>query len=442
MELLAAYCAIDAAIASGGAVDTSAIERTMREAAMADAARLYCMLLSSIEPAAPLCPVCGHEMQSLGRREKDVVSLMGAGTVSRRYYGCKRCRHHAAPLDVLAGIDKTSYTPNVRSGVSVLASAGPFEWTSAVLADIAGVAVSSKQVQRISESVGTDIESKRLALRQDAAAGSLVPAEGATRPSVDATMYIEYDGTGVPMCVSEVAGRAGRQEDGSAKTREVKLGCVFTQTGKDDDGNPIRDPDSTSYFGAIETAGEFSGRAYAEAVLRGLGTYWRTAVIGDGARWIWNLADTAFPGAVQIVDAYHAKEHVCKLAHAATGGKDGLKEARARLLGLLDAGDIEGLVSTARSMAGGSDEATDAVDAETGYFIANAERMRYADFREAGLFIGSGVIEAGCKSVIGQRLKQSGMFWTTEGANAIAALRCRELSGKNARPVLVPACAA
>ena len=72
----------------------------------------------------------------------------------------------------------------------------------------------------------------------------------------------------------------------------------------------------------------------------------------------------------------------------------------------------------------------DEVERELGYFLSNAPRMRCHWFRQCGLFVGSGVVEAGCKSVIGQRLKQSGMHWTVNGADSIITLRCAEASSQ------------
>lgn len=154
-------------------------------------------------------------------------------------------------------------------------------------------------------------------------------------------------------------------------------------------------------------------------------------VIGDGALWIWNLAHLHFPGAIEIVDLYHARQHLAELS-AKLFGADG--EARqgwlARTQELLDSGRIEALVTSLRELQPKSAELHKLVLVEAEYFERNAERMRYPAFREQGLFIGSGVIQAGCKTVIGNRLKRSGMFWTVRGANAILALRCCRLSGR------------
>jgi hypothetical protein len=126
-------------------------------------------------------------------------------------------------------------------------------------------------------------------------------------------IYIQMDGTGLPMVARETQGRKGKAEDGRAHTREAKLGCVFTQTTTDDEGRPVRDEQSTTYTGAIETAAEFSRRIYTEAHQRGWSRAQFKVVMGDGADWIWNICKEQFPGAIEIVDLYHARQHLWDL---------------------------------------------------------------------------------------------------------------------------------
>jgi hypothetical protein len=154
-------------------------------------------------------------------------------------------------------------------------------------------------------------------------------------------------------------------------------------------------------------------------------------VLGDGAPWIWLLAEVLFPGAVYIVDLYHAREHLTELSkllhQPATPSSQSWLDQRIQEL---DAGEIEQLVGRLQRLRPQQEAARESLRKAIGYFQDNAERMRYARFREQGLFVGSGVVEAACRTIIGQRLKQSGMHWTVDGANAIIALRCCQLSGR------------
>jgi len=222
--------------------------------------------------------------------------------------------------------------------------------------------------------------------------------------------------------------------------REVKLGCVFTQNTWDAEGYAIRDPDSTTYTGAIETAETFGRRIYLEAWNRGWSRAEKKVVIGDGAEWIWNLADQHFPCAVQIVDLYHARQHLWDLARRLHPNDPAQQKAwmKVQQKRLLDKGKIERLVLALRSIESTNAELSEKIRTEADYFERNAERMRYPKFRRQHLFVGSGVIEAGCKTVIGSRLKQSGMFWTVAGANSIIALRCCHLNGRFEKLLGVP----
>jgi hypothetical protein len=254
----------------------------------------------------------------------------------------------------------------------------------------------------------------------------------AGQPVIIGVLYVEMDGTGVPVVKKETVGRQGKTEGQPAHTREVKLGCVFTQTTWDQEGYPIRDPDSTTYTGGIESAEEFGRRLYAQAYGRGWSRALQKVVMGDGAEWIWNLVALHFPDALQIVDLYHARQHLWEVARRLFPNKEGQQKAWMKIhqKRLLDRGKIEKLVAALRSMASDNPEVAEKIRAEANYFERNAERMRYPKFRRQHLFVGSGVIEAGCKTVVASRLKRSGMFWTVRGANAILALRCCHLNGE------------
>jgi len=239
------------------------------------------------------------------------------------------------------------------------------------------------------------------------------------------------DGTGVPVIKAETVNRKGKGKDGQAKTREVKLGCVFTQTTVDEKGYPVRDEGSTSYTGAIETAEEFGGRIYMEAVRRGFDRAGKVSVIGDGAPWIWNIADEYFYGAVQIVDLYHARQHYWDAAKTAFGcDSKKLKQWAKKRRKELNQGKVEKVMESIANLSVSTKEEQELLKKEIGYFEKNKERMRYNDFRKQGLFVGSGVMEAGCRTVVAQRLKQSGMHWSVKGANNIIALRCCFLSNR------------
>ena len=247
-------------------------------------------------------------------------------------------------------------------------------------------------------------------------------------------LYVQMDGTGVPVVKKGTEGRKGKIDGQPARTREVKLGCVFTQTTWDQEGYAIRDPDSTTYTGAIETADEFGKRIYLEAWNRGWSRAGKKVVMGEGAEWIWNQADLHFPGAIQIVDLYHARQHLWELARRLYPNDPANQKAWIKIhqKRLLDKGKIEKLVLALRSIESTPVEVLEQIRSEAVYFERNAERMRYPKFRRQHLFVGSGVIEAGCKTVIGHRLKQSvcsgpsaepTLSWPSAAVTSMAASR-------------------
>ena len=247
-----------------------------------------------------------------------------------------------------------------------------------------------------------------------------VPPEAG--PPVD-TLYVSFDGTGVPMRPEELRQTKGKGPDGRAKTREAKLGCVFTQTTVDDQGRPVRDLASTTYIGAITDSNTFGHQIYAEAIRRGLRQARQVAVLTDGAAYNKTIATEHFPIATHIIDLYHARERLAgTLKLLGKGRLD--KTLATQCQDILDEGDIEQLLGHIGRRLPRSGTRRKEVLKKLRYFENNAELMRYAHFRGRDLFVGSGVVEAGCKTLIGKRLDGSGMFWTVAGANAIIAARC------------------
>jgi hypothetical protein len=371
---------------------------------------------------------CGQQARYRELRSKPVLTAVGPVRVSRPYYLCPQCHTGQFPADVELDIENTGISPGVRRMQAVVGQEASFDHGRRQLKLLADLEITTKAVERTAEAIGESIAAREQVEIQRAVQLDLPIVVGESIP----ILYVQMDGTGVPVVKKETVGRKGKTDGQPPHTREVKLGCVFTQTGWDEDGYPIRDPDSTTYTGAIETAEEFGKRIYLEAWSRGWSRAEKKVVMGDGAEWIWNLAEPYFPGAVQIVDLYHARQHLWELARKLYPN-DGLEQKvwiKTHQRRLLDKGKIEKLVVSLRSIRSTNPEVSEKLRIGADYFERNAERMRYPRFRRQNLFIGSGVIEAGCKTVIGSRLKQSGMFWTVRGANAIIALRCCHLNGR------------
>jgi len=373
------------------------------------------------------CP-CGQPARDGELRSKKILTALGETTVERPYYLCPHCHEGQFPADRELDIVHTEFSPGVRRMQALVGQDAPFDHGREQMKLLAGLEVTAKSVERVAEDIGADI-AQREQQEIDRAVQLDLPIIGGEPVSI---LYIEMDGTGVPVVKKETAGRKGKIDGLPSHTREVKLGCVFTQTKWDAEGYAIRDPDSSTYTGSIENAEQFGQRLYVEAWNRGWSRADKKVVIGDGAEWIWNLAQEHFLGAIQIVDLFHARQHVWDLARLLHPTD---AERRNAWIGLhqkrwLDKGKIAKLVASLRAIPTADADLVKKLRTEADYFDRNAARMNYPKFRKQHLFVGSGVIEAGCKTVIGQRLKQSGMFWTVKGANSILALRCSHLNGR------------
>jgi len=376
------------------------------------------------------CP-CGQPARYAGRHPKTFTTALGPLTLSRAYYHCPACQRGFCPRDRVLGLDGASLSPAVTRMVGTAAALVSFAESSELLGTLAGLPVPTKQVERTAEALGQAIAADERQHIEPAAAAEIAP-----------TLYLGMDGTGVPMRKAEVAGRPGKQADGSAKTREVKLCTVWSAEGRDEAHVPVRDAGSISYSAAIESAATrdtaatgsaFAQRVEREATRRGFARAPRHVVLGDGAPWIWNLAGEAFPAALQIVDRFHAKEHLSGVAKVLYGTPNDLGDAWAAARhDDLDAGKLHTIVAAlaAQYRTRRDPAKREAVRKCIGYLWANRRRMRYPAFRAQGLCTSTAVVEAGCKVAIGTRLKRAGMHWTIRGANAIIALRCCKLSGR------------
>jgi len=382
-----------------GRTDLEAIESALRAALHHVGAAALSELLQFAAPSADQRQVpcrCGHQAEYQEIRSKAVLTIVGPVRISRPYYLCCNCHEGQFPLDVELDIERTEFSPGVRRMQALVGQQAPFEHGREQIQVLAGLAVTAKSVERTAEAIGADIAQRAEGEIQKALQLDLPIPLGRPIPM----LYVQMDGTGVPVVKKETVGRPGKIAGQPAHTREVKLGCVFT-------------------------------RIYWEAWKRGWSRARKKVVIGDGAEWIWNLVAEHFLDAIQIVDLYHARQHLWEIARqlypqAEVQQRAWMKVHQKRFL---DKGKIKKLVVALRAIHPTNGQVAEKIRSEADYFERNAQRMCYPKFRRQHLFVGSGVIEAGCKTVIGSRLKQSGMFWTVRGANAILALRCSHLNG-------------
>lgn len=347
-----------------------------------------------------------------GRRPLQIQGMVGLMRVQRDYY--TDGLESFCPADQGLALEG-SMTPGLARMICRAAAKDSYKDASADLFEYAGIHIPACQVQRT-------------ALR-------LAPAVGPWLQTITARpepglMYISADGTGAPMRKEFLEGRSGKQEDGTAKTREVKLGCVFLQTETDEKGRPVRKEDSTTYIGSFEPAVEFGILLRQEARRRGLTDKTQLIFISDGAPWLWELARINFPNALVILDFYHAMQHLHGLVEALFGKEtpEGKSKTSLWKRWLLKDKAAQ-IVDAARGLSAAALDTGKALK-EIAYLEKNLARMNYGSYRKAGYFIGSGVVEAGCKTVVGQRMKNSGMFWSEKGGQGVLDLRCALLSDR------------
>lgn len=408
-----------------GALDFETLEGVVRETSLRAGATVLESMINSAGhniPPAITHPVDGTVLPYVGKREKTFVTVLGEITLQRAYYTDGTGRGYF-PRDRTLGFDTDCLSGGVKRMIGHTAGILSFHQSSLMIKNLAGLHVGSKQVERAGEALGEEIVHTE-------------KSEVVELSPCSTTMYLGMDGTGCPVRKEETDGRTGKQPDGSAKTREVKLAVVFSADSRDSDGRPTRDGGSVSYNAAIESAAtadvdeslsEFAQRAERETRRRGFDKAKRQVVIGDGAKWIWNIADEQFPDAVQIIDLFHAKGTISNAAKAIFGTESELGGQWAKTCrDELEAGKLESITEKLEAFTENRKEARQCRE----YLITNRSRLNYPRFRKLGLCTSSGIVESGCKHVIGARVKQSGMHWTVRGANDIIALRCFKFSDR------------
>jgi hypothetical protein len=353
--------------------------------------------------------------QRKAREQINVGCIFGSFPLRRDYYYHEGKKEGHYPADAALGLEGGNTPALARLVCLEGADEGSYQKAEKHLRETGGIILSGRQIQRLVQQVGAaaQIWQEREALQ---------PLPG-TKPAP--IFYISADATGLPMRPEELEGRAGQQPDGSAKTRSAYLGCVFTQHKTDEKGRPVRDYESTTYVSNMGRFEEFGPMLRQEAIRRGLAQAPKVVLLIDGAAGLENMGHLNFPDALQIVDFFHGAEHGGLVVKTLLGSKEHpeYEPRRSRWVRRLLGNGVENLIQETRQECAGQPHAP-AVEAQLNYFVQNVERMQYRTFRRQGLFIGSGVVEAGCKTVIGGRCKQSGMFWGRPGAENIMALRC------------------
>jgi hypothetical protein len=395
---------------------------------------------------------CGHVQRLVGERPKQLITLVGPVSFVRPYYQClhaaeaqeQDCTHGEAPADVRWGVDKQRTTPGVQQHISYLSARLTFEEAAQTLCRSVPIGMSGRQALNLMRPVGEALaaqeDQQMMALQAQAKQAQSQPCAQRQPQQGAQRLYIELDGVLARMRRGSVPMEKEERQRKGDVYREIKAGAVFCA-----EQGPQRSelapgvyvdtpaPDSMRYVARRTAKGGFAWLLYQLALQCGLEQAQQVVILGDGAPWIWNLVAEHFPGAVQIVDLYHAKEHVWDVAHAVFGRGTAAGTAWAmHACTLLEQGHSEALVcaiSALPPIVPEPGQARSIPERAVDYFTTHAQRMRYPLFRAQGMHLGSGIAEAACKTIVGTRAKRCGMRWTPEGLDALLPLRTAVLNG-------------
>lgn len=404
--------------------DLDAVETALRDDGLAASAAVYRRLLEAqdddLDP--PACPKCGGVMKRHGpKRAKTLTTRLGKVTVERSYCRCTGCGKGLCPLDARLGIEGRSMTPGTERMVMAAAAETGSRRASQLVEELSGVRVSRSRFDREARSLGSEVVEFERKEAPDAPDGPPLPV-------------VSADGTGVPMRKPELEGRAGRQEDGTSKTREAKLLriCEVARNRKGRVSAVAGSITQSSVIDSAEASGggmsEFAARLWREAKRRGALHGDEVVILSDGAKWIENATRKVFAGMklTFVLDIFHVLERLQDALKEMMPDSPERKAAFDRLKGLIKAGDAA--LAVEELAPHGS--RCEAVAEFVRYCRPNLYRMRYDECRRRGIPCGSGIIEGGCRTVVVDRLKKSGSRWSVDGANGIMAIRCCKMNNR------------
>jgi hypothetical protein len=417
-----------------GSLTLDQIEAVVEEVARKQSAVLVERLVEEQAPPPDnqaTCPKCGTQARFKRIVDRHIFTIHGSRLLrGRRYYVCSGCRHGFAPLDAQLQVEGRAATRTVRAWQAALSSNDPFADVPGTMLLLRGLVVSESTVERTTVEVGTALRkachTSQAAGRRGAAPAGAGAAAGKGRgngrqgPGVG-RLYLGVDGAFCPL-------REPWHKDGSlgklvCRYGEAKVGVVYQTKTRDGLDEGVR---WCAYTATLQKVEGFTPQFVALARAHGSDRAQELVVLGDGAEWIWKLAERHFPQALQILDYWHMTEHLYTVAHAQFGkGTDAAKEWVHDCQWYLERDITTHVLNRIAAWEPKDEEARKLRDREYGYFENNQERMRYQSFLARGYHIGSGTVESACRRLVTQRLKEAGMHWREETAEAVLAIRAR-----------------
>lgn len=370
---------------------------------------------SGKEPGGAGCPECGAKGRFIREQEKHVTTLLGSIRIVRAYYYCDECETGFTPLDQELGLGAQGVSPGVEESICWTTTYLPFAEAEKYLRKLMLVEVDDNSVQRVVHQVGAALYRRQAAEVAEVWEWSEPPAMEQDDPPE--RLYIAADGTNVHL---------------EAGWKEAKVAAIYeTEWVSQADGSAeVRAVDIT-YVVSFEDAPTFAQAVYVEAARRGLHAAEEVIVLGDGAEWIWNHIGDLADDPLEILDFYHACQHIWRAAHALYDEED--PRAAEWVDNCLEVLFHDGVAAFLEYLWRVTSDATgdtrDVLRQQLTYFTKHKQRMPYAQLQEAGYHIGSGSVESACGRIL-SRLKGAGMIWSRPGARAMAHVRATFLGDR------------
>lgn len=345
--------------------------------------------------------------------ERHYLSCLGEIKLKRSYYKHKDCGFY--PIEEKNPWLKQEFLPDIKELSCYVSMLEPYELASEMIDKIGGISISSTSLQKITKSIGEEL------VKQE---DSIVKKDNINfeknKPDL---LVVSSDGA----CINT-------KED----WKEVKSGAVYEiETIKNKDGEDVIKAKNKSYVSRIENSHDFGKRLYIEARRRNVSFANKVVMIGDGARWIWEMSGKYYPNAIEVVDWYHATEHLWSIIELMYGNRNSAEGQifEEKCEEYLYSGFIMLLKAEIEEKAKElnikkTTKRYKSISTEINYFLKNEKRMKYEYFESQQYPIGSGVIEGACKHLVQMRMKRNGMKWSISGAHDVLQLRCLYLSNR------------
>ena len=386
-----------AADSQAGSCGLAQAETRIRDSALAFAAKMIGQLMSG-----PFQSAAGVDLPE-GRRELRTANILSSvGEVSyTRWYASDTEGNRHFPADTALGIVRGCTPGAAKMLCHEAAKSQSYSDASESLALLSGVSVSPNTIQRLVGAVGPDM-----------AAWAEERPPATVQPGRDVAVCLEMDMTGVRLLKKYLTGVRGK--DGPAKGRQIKCGVVFLLE-RGGDGLYHKVPGSSVHILSFGDVADFSAALDKAREKLGAGHVTRLVVVSDGAEWIWNIVADRFSGAFEIVDFWHAAEHLDELCKYVHGEGDEAAETFNMLRNKLKRYGVDCVIRHFADLKATEDKRK-GINDRLRYFANHRKRMQYHVYRRAGWPIGSGEVEGACRSLIKQRTDLSGQRWSPDGA--------------------------